>query len=892
MSETEPILKTKLQIPVRRTGQVSRKRLTSEIDKGVSEDCRIILISASAGYGKTTLTTEWIAGQDKPAAWVSLEAGDSDPVRFWKYVASALLSVEKDLGKSVLHALDAPRMPPLQSVLIRLLNDMTCVTSGLILVLDDFHTITAAQVNDSLAFFIEHLPRNVQIVISTRVDPTLPLARFRARGQLLEIRSKDLKFNTSEINRLISNALNVKLSDEDTDFLEKRTEGWAAGLHLAMLSLRDTTEVSGFIKAFAGDNRYILDYLLEEVLNRQSTEVRNFLLGTSILETFSADLCEAVLMDGLDTRTARDILSNLDATNLFVIPLGHSREWFRYHHLFADLLRYQLIHNPVQGLPQSGTLHHRAACWYESEGYTSLAIDHHLKAGNTSAAMDLVESIAWSMLQSGEHVTVAGWLNSLNESDVLSRPDISLLSAWTLSFMGDMENYDKFVEAARIAWERENNPRLGEVYNFLANTMLVRFESVEGERMARRALELLAPHDDFNRALAYMFLGIAAYFRGDFTASISSLNESERLSLKSGNLYSFSRSFIARIQVYLALGKLQQGEKLCRQFIDTHVDKAFYCGILSHILLSNVMIEQNRLLEANQHLEFALEGIEKTTYDIYFSGAYLLLAWLKHLLGDDETAWKLIERTDSDARELNSPFLKQTILGSKARLSLALGHREDAERWISATGLTLDAEFDPVRQQELVPFFRISMETCAMEKVMAALDKLEKTVVTQNRLGLKLKIMILQALCLDLQGSGQAALEQIEAAVVLGEPEGYIRVFVDEGPAVRALITQIKPIGICIPYVTTLIKAFDTSDEKPLVSRKTGFTPDVEVEKLTAREQEVLSLIASGLSNRDVGKKLFISLNTVKAHLKNLYGKLGVSSRTQAIARAGELRLI
>ncbi|MFC1852965.1 LuxR C-terminal-related transcriptional regulator [candidate division CSSED10-310 bacterium] len=907
MSDTLPLLSTKLEIPIVRSGLVPRHRLTVRLSKGISDGCQLTLVSAPAGYGKTTLVSEWLATQSGGKAWVSLETVDSDPVRFWKYIATSLQIVQDGLGNSLLNSLKAPQLPPLQVVLTQLLNELNRLKSELILVLDDYHHISSTHVHETLTFFLNHLPRQVHLLIITRTDPPFPLAQLRAKGQLNEIRGSDLRFTTPEISSLISSAVTADLTERDITLLEERTEGWAAGLQLAALSLRNENDASGFISSFAGDNRYILDYLLEEVLNRQTSEIRFFLLQTSILGMLCGSLCDAVtgrdvsgsdenirsdVETGLVQRSSRDILEYLESANLFVIPLDLRREWFRYHHLFSDLLRYQLEINPVPGFPGPEILHRQAAKWYEANGYPSQAVNHYLDGGDISSALNLIETLAWSMIQSGEHATVTGWLETIEDQEIITRPDLCMRYAWALYYMGKPKDYTKYIEAAQTAWEQDNDPRLGEVFNLLADMKLVSGAVGDGETMARRALEHLDPEDDFNRGLSYLYLGLAALIRGQCAAALPELEEAKRLCLASENVYGYSRSVNAIIQVHVPLGNLLQAEELCRQFMETIGENVIYITILNHILLSSILMEQNRLVEANQHLQFALSGIEKNTYNVYFIAGYLVLAWIRHLTGDEESANELLKRAEANARNLSSPVLLTQVYLYKARIALAKNNPQEAQKWAETSGLTLDSDQDLSRSQELLILVRIALETRQPDEILPLLEKLENHATSLSLLGQRLKIMVLRSMILKAGDREQAALDELSRAITLGEPNRFIRVFADEGPTICKLLKQIKPAPASTSYVNAIIEAFDTS-RRPSEATSESLLGCPELrEQLTARERDVLTLIASGLSNRDLADKLFISLNTVKVHLKNIYRKLDVSSRTQAVARASELNLI
>ena len=517
-----PILATKLYVPPPRPKVVLRPRLIERLNEGL--DRRLTLICAPAGFGKTTLLSEWVAGCGRPTAWLSLDEGDGDPSRFLAYLVAALQTIAADIGEGVLGALQSPRPPPTESILTTLLNEITTVPDNFVLVLDDYHVVDARPVDDALAFLIEHLPPRMLLVISTREDPNLPLARLRGRGQLSELRAADLRFTPSEASEFLNRAMGLDLSAEDISALETRTEGWIAGLQLAALSMRGREDVPEFIRAFAGDNRYIVDYLVEEVLQRQPERIRSFLLRTSILDRLSGPLCDAVT----DQEEGNVLLETLERGNLFVVPLDDKRHWFRYHHLFAEVLSAHLM---TEQPDQASTLHRRASEWYEHNGSAADAIRHALAAKDFERAADLVELAVPAMRRSRQEAALLGWLKALPNELVHARPVLSVDYAGALLQGGELEGVEarlrdaeRWLDTTAVMRERPEAPSAGmvvmdeEEFRRLPGSIAVHRagqalalgDVPETVTYARRALDLVPEDDYFRRGAAAAILGLAS----------------------------------------------------------------------------------------------------------------------------------------------------------------------------------------------------------------------------------------------------------------------------------------------------------------------------------------------------------------------------------------------
>jgi LuxR family maltose regulon positive regulatory protein len=902
-----PILTTKVYLPPPQPSVVLRPRLIDRLNEGLHH--KLILISAPAGFGKTTLLSGWVAGCEQPVAWLSLDEGDNDPTRFLAYLVAALQTIAPSIGEGVLGALRSPQSPPTESVLTGLLNEITTVPDDFVLVLDDYHVIDAKPVDDALTFLLEHLPPQVHLVIATREDPHLPLARLRARGQLTELRAADLRFAPDEAAEFLKGVMGLKLSEQDIAALETRTEGWIAGLQLAALSMRGREDVAGFIRAFAGDNRYIVDYLVEEVLQRQPERIRSFLLQTSILDRLGGALCDAVT--GREDGSAQ--LEALERGNLFVVPLDDKRHWYRYHHLFAEVLHAHLMAEQPAQIP---TLHRRASEWYEQNSLRADAISHALAAGDFERAAGLIELSARAMLTSGEDETLRGWLRALPDELIRARPVLGVSYALAL-VPGDLEAAEaRLRDAERLldTSERSEAPSVvvadEEGFRSLPGTISIVRAYLAGTlgdvpgsvNHAQRALDLLPADDLLWRGAATALLGLAYWSSGDLEAAYTAFADGMASVRMTGDVtQSISGAFILA-DIRMAQGRLREAARIYEQSLKLAAGHGepmsqptaadLYVG------MSELLREQGDLEAASRYLQESRElgdGIPDNRHRWYVAMARIQKAredldGALELLDEAERVY--LENPDPDVRPIAA--LKTRVWVRQGRLTEALG-------WARERNLSSGDDLGYLREFEHITLARVLIarydggrEESRMREAMGLLERLLAAAEEGGRQGSVIEILLLQALAHQAQGDIPAALVPLERALTLAEPEGYVRIFVDEGLPMAQLLSEAAAHGIMPDYTAKLLAVFAAEEQKSEDVSHLPPAPPAQslIEPLSQRELEVLRLIAQGLSNREISERLFLALSTVKGHNRIIFSKLMVQRRTEAVARARELGLL
>jgi LuxR family maltose regulon positive regulatory protein len=903
-------LDTKLYIPPPQPKVVRRPRLIGRLNEGLHR--RLTLISAPAGFGKTTLLGEWIAGCQRPAAWLSLDEADSDPARFLAYLVAALQTIEADIGTGVQSLLQSPQPPPTESVLTTLLNEVSAAPEDFILVLDDYHVIEAGAVEDALAFLIEHLPPRMHLGIATREDPQLPLARLRARGQLTELRAADLRFTTFEAAEFLEGAMGLDLSAQDIAALESSTEGWIAGLQLAALSMRGRKDATGFIESFTGSHRFVLDYLVEEVLQQQPDRVRTFLLQTSILERLSGPLCDALT----GQEDGRGMLEALERGNLFVVPLDDERYWYRYHHLFADVLSAHLMQEQPDRV---ATLHRRASEWYEHNGLPADAIRHALAAEDFGRAASLVELAALEMLGSGQEETLFGWLEALPDELVRFRPVLGVYYAFaSLGHIGLEAAEARLQDAERwldtMANTSEQPASSGEMvvvdedgYRSLPGTISVARAYIAGARgdvrgtvkHARRAVDLLPEDDHLWRGAAASLLGIAYWTSGDLEAAHRSFADGVSHQQMTGQTRWQIASTYILADIRIAQGRLREAVRTYEQSLRIAEEQGEPVWGTAHLYvgLGELHRERGDLEAANQHLLRSKElgehfGLPETRYRWYVA-----MARIKEAQGDLDAALDLLDEAERQYVESPDPDVRP-IAALKTRVWVAQGRLAEALGWTREQGLSAHDDLSYLREFEhitlarmLIARYKSDREERYIHEAMGLLERLLKAAEEGGRMGSVIEILVLQALAHEAQGDIPSALAPLARALTLAEPEGYVRTFVDEGAPMARLLSEAVERGISLDYTGRLLAAFDTGAQ---LSGAGSYPAPAEIlaEPLSRRELEVLRLIAEGLSNREIGERLFLALDTVKGHNRRIFAKLLVGRRTEAVARARELGLL
>jgi LuxR family maltose regulon positive regulatory protein len=903
--QVTPILTTKLYLPRLRPNVVSRPRLLERLNGGLH--CKLTLISAPAGFGKTTLVSAWIEGIERPVAWLSLDAGENDLTRFLTYLVAAVQTIAPTVGEGVLHAFQSSQPLPTEALLTALLNDLTTIKDPFVLVLDDYQLLESQPVDQALTSLIEHLPPQMHLVITTREDPHLPLTRLRARGQLTELRAADLRFTASEAAAFLNQGMGLSLSVADIAALENRTEGWITGLQLAALSIQSHQDVAGFIRAFAGDHRYIMDYLVEEVLSLQPEAIRNFLLQTSILDQLSGPLCDAVT--GQQEGHAR--LEALERGNFFVVPLDDQRHWYRYHHLFAQVLSAHLMEEQPD---QVSTLHRRASEWYEQNGSAANAIRHALAARDFERAANLMELAVPAMRSSRQEATLLGWLKELPNELIQCRPVLSVGSAWALLTIGELEaalarlrDAERWLDTAADPGELARAPSAqmvvvdeGEFRRLPAAIAVYRaaYAQILGDvpntiKYSQRVLDLLPEEDHLVRGAATALLGLTFWTIGDLEEAHRTFADGIASVQSAGNLADAINGAIALADIRMAQGRLreamrtyehalqlatEQGEPVVRGAAD------LYAG------MSELYREQNDLNTATQYLLRGKEQSKHTGLSQNRSRWYVAQARISEAQGDLDGALDLLHEAERLYRRDFFPNVRP-VAALMARVWVALGRLGEALSWVREQGLSAEDDLSYLREFEHITLARVLLARSKndradrfMLEAMGLLSRLLKAAQEGERTGSVLEILVLQALTCQAQGEIPAALVPLERALMLAEPEGYVRIFVDEGPPMAILLQEVAKHGIAPNYVRQLLIALGSASDRTPVKQDL-------IEPLSERELEVFRLLRTDLDGPEIARELIVSLNTLRTHTKNIYSKLGVNNRRAAVRRAEELGL-
>jgi len=878
---------------------------------------KLTLISAPAGFGKTTLLSEWRMlhlGGEYPLTWVSLEEADNDPTRFLSYLIAALQVIEAGTGEAVLNSLRSPQPPPIESVLTALVNEIATIPKDFALVLDDYHVIANVAVHDTISFLVDHLPPNAHLVIATRIDPPLPLARLRARGQMIEIRADDLRFTPQETSAFLWGAMGLDLPEESVKALEERTEGWIAGLQLAALSMRGREDVSGFIAALRGSSRYVLDYLAEEVLRRQPEDVGAFLLQTSILDRLSGPLCDAVT----DRADGQEMLERLERANLFTIPMDEERRWYRYHHLFSEFLREHLHRTQLDQEPR---LHRKASAWYEHNGLVHEAVDHALAAADLDTGARLIEENFRDMLAHGEATLLLNWLEALPEELLRSRPRLCIPCAWARLLTGQLEGAELYVQDlermvdvdADFPPDRNEVPSSNEVVAAVSGEASAirafivrnRGDVSRSLELSRRALGLLREDNFTLRGIVALNLGGAYSMSGDLAAAEAALTEAITASRRANNAFGVLLAMRELAELQVMGGRLHRAADLYRQSLRLTERRPFPAASLAHVGMGELLYEWNDLDGAMHHLTEGVELGERSGSTNIIFPSHALLARVKWAQGDLDGAVRIIQEDEHYVHSLNlSSRNLNRIVAYGARLRLAQGDAAAAARLLGQRSIGVDDHVDHLSVFEYLVLARVLIAQNENDAGLDLLERLLGVAEATRSMGSAIEILAVLALAVGAQGDEAQALATLERALSLAEPEGYVRTFVDEGTPMAALLQKslrarrrqrlIGSQDASPEYVGALLMAFRRSSGSRTLSTETELLHAVQPlpDPLSERELEVLRLVAAGNSNREISAQLFVTVDTVKKHLTHIFAKLGVSSRTQALARARELGLI
>jgi LuxR family maltose regulon positive regulatory protein len=902
------LLTTKLYIPPVRPELVSRPRLIQRLNAHL--DRKLTLISAPAGFGKTTLLSEWAASMDRPVAWVSLDKGDEELTRFWSYLITALQRMQPDIGATALLALRSRQPPLMDPLLTGLINEIASMSQPFVLFLDDVHVIANQQIHDGLTFLLDNLPPQMHLILSSRSDPPWPLARLRARGEMTELRASDLRFSEHEAAAFLNEVMKLDLSADDVAKLEDRTEGWIVGLQMAALSMRSRKDGSAFIAAFTGTHRFILDYLVEEVLDQQSPAIQEFLLQTSILERLTAPLCDAVT-DGQDSQI---ILTELEQANLFLVPLDDERRWYRYHHLFADLLGSRLEQTQPDQVP---TLHLRASEWYEENRLIPEAVQHALAAGDVKRAAHLVEGNALAMVDHGELTTLLGWLAALPEEVLRSRPWLCIAHAWALAFAGRLDAVEPKLEDAQKALpseaeglrsvlrQTEGLRIAGHVAAIRAYVAALGGDMPHATALGRVALEHLPEEDLITRGFAAGLLSTTLRWSGDLVAATQAAAEAVAAAGATGDSLAALGALATAAALQSAQGQLHKAVATCWDVLAL-ADQSLRRGGQrlpvageAHVLISTVLREWNDLQAALRHAREAVQLYERWGWAEGLAFGHRTLARALQAIGDIDGAREATHKARQAARDI-SPWFDAHEAAMEAKIRLALGDVAAASRWMQQSGLRADGELHFRHLSRYVTLARVLIAQGGLDEASDLLARLLAMTEAAGARTALIQILVLQAIVLQAQGEMEEALTVLERALTLAEPEGYVRTFIDEGAPMGTLLRQAQARGIQSNYARKLLAAWEgeTQDQSPLRLTKTAPPSLVHrpssplIEPLTERELEVLRLLPTRLSSTGIGEQLYVSVHTVRSHIKSIYAKLNVHRRIDAIQRAKDLGLL
>ena len=889
---------------------------------------RLVLVSAPAGFGKTTLIAQWLApaGQSPRVAWLSLDAEDSELRRFVTHLVAAIQTSSPQVGAEALALLESGRAVPSEAVLVSLVNDLDELAGPTVLALDDYHVIDAPDIHESVTFLLDHLPPQVTIAITTRADPPLPLARLRGRGELLELRAADLRFTADEADAFLNHVMGLDLDPVHVAALEHRTEGWAAGLQLAALSARgrtgagDSEGVAGFVDAFTGSHRFVLDYLVEEVLNSQPGDVRGFLLDTSVLQQMTGALCDA--LTGRDD--GRQTLEILERGNLFVVPLDDQRQWYRYHHLFADALRARLLAQHPDRVPE---LHRAASRWHAGHGMLADAVTHAVAGDDFDRAADLVELALADLRKHRQDRTLREWLRALPDDVIRGRPLLIAFLAWTRLSEGDLDGAQVWLDDAERALEAVQPEAMTSIPGSLAEAARARNEElrtlpatiaayraaiaqargdVDGTvAHARHVLELAGPNDHLARGAAAGFLGLAAWAAGDPGTAVDTFGTAVASLHAAGNIADELGATVALAGMWLTRGRPAEARRLYERALavaERHEGTVLSNTVLSttgdlHVGLADMLREQGDLDAAANHLQVARELGDRASLLENRHRWYTAMAGLLQARGDLDGAVRML---DDAEREYLPGFFPDVrpIPASRARVRIAQGRLADAWDWAHEQHVTAAdppaflAEFNQLTLARLlIGQYRADRDESGIEQARALLDRVADAAQAAGRAGSLVEARLVRALARHAAGDTDAAIPDLAAALADGVPAGYVRLFLDEGPPMEELLRAAarRPEPAASGEYAALVLRAAKRDQPAATAAAAAPSSD---EGLSDRELEVLRLLATELTGPEIARHLFVSVNTLRTHSKHIFTKLDVNTRQAAVRRATELGLL
>jgi LuxR family maltose regulon positive regulatory protein len=905
---TTQLLMTKLNIPPRRSSLVLRPRRMARLREALRLRHQLTLISAKAGSGKTTLVSEWLHQQERPATWLSLDANDNDPRRFFGYLVAALQKLEINIDPATLSQLEAPQLPQAEAVIAELINNVAANSTQFLLVLDDYHLIENEWIHAALGFLAEHQPPGMHLILVTRVDPPLPLARLRGRGQITEIRDHNVRFTAEESAQFLNEVMELDLPARAVSTLEWRTEGWIAGLQMAAISMqgRRDGDLNAFIEAFGGTNRYILDYLMEEVLDQQTPAVQGFLIETSILERMCVPLCDAVRYGEAATRDSQTILAHLERTNLFVLPLDDERRWYRYHHLFADLLNSTLgKHRSTEEIRE---LHRRASHWHQGEGSLEEAMIHAMAAQDFKRAAAMIDENVVSMLSRSEAPVLLGWIEKLPEQIVRGRPSLDIYRAYTLALSGRPGEAEPLLEDVEQRIDPDS-PRAAEYMGHIAAirsyTANLWGDTDRVIEMAALAEQHLPEEHLIARGMANYALAVTYYAADDMDSTIKASLKMLDIGKKLDRLLMVVTALCDLGSAKKVQGQLRQSQEYYdrarrwlveRNGMDSRVRCVYEVG------WADSLLQWNELDAAYEHAVTGIEYCQRFAAPSEMTWGYVTLMRVLQAQGDVEGALDALYDAEQvlEAHSVRQA-LRVELETKRVALWLAVGDTLTAKRWA--------AYCDGGSEREQVALARLRLAEGRASDAQLLLERQRALAESGGRVGRLIEILGLLALAYDAQGRGDDADSVLSQALSLARPEGHVRVFLDLGWPLYELLHKLATkraaaeapgapsTQIARRYVDNLLDAF--LQERKAHAKQAAMTAspprplaEASIDPLTEREQDVLQLLAEGLSNKEIAARLVVAPSTVKQHLKHIYGKLDVHSRTQAVARGRELGLV
>ena len=926
MEKTDPLIRTKLRLPFIRPGLVSRSRLQEQIAQGVCGP--LTLVIAPAGFGKTTLVASGVASVDMPVAWLSLDKNDNQVDRYLTYLIAALKDADKRLGSEASQLIGGMQQPPPETVLTFLINDLDSVGVEIILVLDDYQFISNPAVHEGMTFLLEHCPNTLHLVIASRSDPPLPLTRLRARGQTIELRAADLRFTEAEAAQFLNEVMGLRLDAGSVAALEERTEGWIAGLQMAALSMQNRKDVNSFIEGFSGTNRYILDYLLEEILARQLPEIQRFLLFTSILERLSAPLCDAVMVNDeesthkgngqplLSERTVPSpsisTLEYLEKVNLFLVPLDDERIWYRYHHLFADLLRAQL--QKSLDAETIAKLHIRAAEWHGQNGSVLEAIHHAAMASDDERVERFIEQNYMELVSRGEQSGLRFWANKINKELVYNRPWLCIYEAYSHSWFGELDEADLFLEEAEKHIRSEisapdAHSMLGHIAYIKSRVTAMRGDIYRAIELCLAAREYVPDNNLALRLDTRITLGYEYFLCGDYDNASQILNEMIRSGVAAGAVINTVAAYCLMARLYAVQGVLHKSYdtyQVAAQYIPGARGQHLGARALVEVGIADVLYEWNDLEAAQIHIKQGLAWLPFWDKADDLALAHITLARIYLAQADISNAIEAVEKAVQFI-QTRGVFLEARNAAEIAQVKLWLiqGDLQAANHWVAALEQRFVSD-DPIRfENELAQITRARVYI-AQKKISEAiglLSDLEKTAHSARRMGRVIEILLLEALALQEIGDTEHAIQVLTKCLTLAEPEGYVRIFLDEGQPMQILLVQWLAHASAGPlraYAAHLSSQFDAEPHRvappqekiPPTDAHLASAEQALAEPLSQRELEVLHLMALGMTNKKIAERLIVAPGTIKAHAASIYRKLESANRTEAVARARQLGIL